>query len=105
MWSKESFYTNRISRNSLDSEMRMGGWNTLYDSHFFTETMLPSIEEFLLMARPRMRDRGIHLDIDDAKSHNSKISFSKTDEMGFIRVLQPSDSSDLPSVTSFFSDI
>jgi hypothetical protein len=30
MWSKESFSTSRISRNSLDSEMLMGGWNTLY---------------------------------------------------------------------------
>jgi hypothetical protein len=30
MWSKESFYTSRISRNSLDSEMLMGGWDTLY---------------------------------------------------------------------------
>jgi hypothetical protein len=30
MWSKESFYTNRISRNSLDPKMLMGGWDTLY---------------------------------------------------------------------------
>jgi hypothetical protein len=30
MWSKESFYTSRISRNSLDPEMLMGGWDTLY---------------------------------------------------------------------------
>jgi hypothetical protein len=29
MWSKESFYTSRISRNSLDPEMLMGGWDTL----------------------------------------------------------------------------
>jgi histone-lysine N-methyltransferase SETMAR len=29
MWSKENFYTSRISRNSLDSEMLMGGWDTL----------------------------------------------------------------------------
>jgi hypothetical protein len=28
MWSKESFYTSRISRNSLDPEMLMGGWDT-----------------------------------------------------------------------------
>jgi hypothetical protein len=30
MWSKKSFYTSRISRNSLDPEMLMGGWDTLY---------------------------------------------------------------------------
>jgi hypothetical protein len=29
MWSQESFYTSRISRNSLDPEMLMGGWETL----------------------------------------------------------------------------
>jgi hypothetical protein len=30
MWSKESFYTSRLSRNSLDPEPLMGGWDTLY---------------------------------------------------------------------------
>jgi hypothetical protein len=30
MWSKESFYTSKISRNSLDPEMLIGGWDTLY---------------------------------------------------------------------------
>jgi hypothetical protein len=29
MWSKESFYTSNISRNSLDPEMLMGGWDIL----------------------------------------------------------------------------
>jgi hypothetical protein len=30
MWSKETFCLNRISRNSPDPEMLMGGWDTLY---------------------------------------------------------------------------
>jgi hypothetical protein len=30
MWSKETFCLNRISRNSPDPEMFMGGWDTLY---------------------------------------------------------------------------
>jgi histone-lysine N-methyltransferase SETMAR len=30
MWSKERFYTSRISRNSLDHEMLIGGRDTLY---------------------------------------------------------------------------
>jgi hypothetical protein len=30
MWRKETFCLNRISRNSPDPEMLMGGWDTLY---------------------------------------------------------------------------
>jgi hypothetical protein len=33
MWSKETFYPNKISRNSLDPEMLMGGWDTLYEEN------------------------------------------------------------------------
>jgi hypothetical protein len=51
-----------------------------------------------------MRAKGIHLHIDNAKPHNSEISLSKTDEMGFIRVPQPLYSPVSPHATSFFSN-
>jgi hypothetical protein len=59
-----------------------------YNLPFFTETVLTSIGNALLVARPRMRVRGTHLYVDNAKPHNSKISLSKTDEMRFVRVTQ-----------------
>jgi hypothetical protein len=67
------------------------------NTRFFTETVLPSIEKFLSVARPRMRAKDVHLHIDNAKPHNSEISLSKTDEMRFIRVSQQLYSADLVS--------
>jgi hypothetical protein len=66
------------------------------NSRFFTETVLPSIEDSLLVAAPRMRAKGNPVHIDNAKPHDSEISFSKTDEIGFIRITQPLFSPDFP---------
>jgi hypothetical protein len=66
-----------------------------YDSRFFTETVLPGIEKSLSVAHPRIRAKGFHLHIDDAKLDNSESLLSKTDDMEFIRVLHPPYSPDL----------
>jgi hypothetical protein len=72
-----------------------------YNLRFFTETVLPSIEKLLSVAPPTMRDKEIHLHVDNAKSHNSEISLSKTDEMECIRVPQPPYSSNLATCDFF----
>jgi hypothetical protein len=60
-----------------------------HNSRFFTETVLPSVEESLSVAHPRRRANGIYLHIDDAKPHDPEILLSKTDEMRFIHLWQP----------------
>jgi hypothetical protein len=45
-----------------------------YDSQFFTETVLPSIEKKLAECRPKLRTTAAHLHVDNAKPHTSKIS-------------------------------
>jgi histone-lysine N-methyltransferase SETMAR len=66
-----------------------------YNSHFFTEIILPSIVENLSVARPKLKATAAHLHIDNAKPHNSRLSLQKIEEYGFIRVPQPPYSPDL----------
>jgi hypothetical protein len=41
-----------------------------YNSRFFTETGLPSIERDLSLGRPLLRVKGVRLHIDNAKPHS-----------------------------------
>jgi hypothetical protein len=59
------------------------------NSQFFTETVLPSIEEKLAECRPKLRTPAVLLHVDNAKPHTSKMSIEKIEELGFILVLQP----------------
>jgi hypothetical protein len=45
-----------------------------YNSQFFTETVLPSIEHKLAERRPKLRTTAAHLHVDNAKPHISKMS-------------------------------
>jgi hypothetical protein len=72
-----------------------------YNSHFFTEIILPSIIENLSVARPKLKATAAHLHIDNAKPHNSRLSLQKIEEYGFIRVPQPSYLPD-PAPCDFF---
>jgi hypothetical protein len=67
-----------------------------YNSQFFTETVLPSIEQKLAECRPKLRTTAAHLYVDNAKPLTSKMSIEKIEELGFILVLQPPYS---PNVT------
>jgi histone-lysine N-methyltransferase SETMAR len=60
-----------------------------YNSQFFTETVLPSIETKLAECRPKLRTTAAHLHVDNAKPHTSKMSIEKIEELGFILVPQP----------------
>jgi transposase len=66
-----------------------------YNSQFFTETVLPSIEKKLAECRPKLRTTAAHLHVDNAKPHTSKLSIEKIEELGFILVHQPPYSPDL----------
>jgi histone-lysine N-methyltransferase SETMAR len=66
-----------------------------YNSQFFTETILPSIEKKLAECRPKLRTRAAPLRLDNAKPHTSKMSIEKMAELGFILVPQPLYSPDL----------
>jgi hypothetical protein len=66
-----------------------------FNSTFFTETILPSIVQSLIVSRPKMQARGYWIHIDNAKPHNSGLSLRKTEELGFIRLPQPPYSHDL----------
>jgi histone-lysine N-methyltransferase SETMAR len=66
-----------------------------YNSQFFIETVLPSIEMNLAQRRPKLRATGVHLHMDNAKSHRSKTSVQKIDEMGFVLVSHPPYSPDI----------
>jgi hypothetical protein len=48
-----------------------------YNSQFFTEAALPSIEKKLAECRPKLRTTAGHLHVDNAKSHTSKMSIEK----------------------------
>jgi hypothetical protein len=66
-----------------------------YNSQFFTETVLPSIENKLAEYRPKLQTTAAHLHVDNAKPHISKMSIQKIEELGFILVPQPLYSPDL----------
>jgi transposase len=66
-----------------------------YNSQFFTETVLPSFEKKHLECCPKLRTTAAHLHVDNAKSHSSKMSIEKIEELGFILVPQPPYSPDL----------
>jgi hypothetical protein len=55
-----------------------------YNSQFFTQTVLPSINRKLTGCRPKLRETAAHLDIDNAKLLTSIISIQKIEELGLI---------------------
>jgi histone-lysine N-methyltransferase SETMAR len=66
-----------------------------HNSQFFTQTVLPSIENKLAECRPKLRTTAAHLHVDKSKPQASKMSIEKIDELGFILVPQPPYSPDL----------
>jgi hypothetical protein len=60
-----------------------------YNSQFFTETVLPSIERKLPECCPKLRTTAAHRHVDNAKPLTSKMSIEKIEELGFILVPQP----------------
>jgi hypothetical protein len=48
-----------------------------YNSHFFTEIILPSIAENLSGARPKLKAITVNLHINNAKPHNSRLPLQK----------------------------
>jgi transposase len=62
---------------------------------FFTETVLPTIEKKLAECRPKLQTTAAHLHIDNAKTHTSKMSTEKIEELSFSLVAQPPHSPDL----------
>jgi histone-lysine N-methyltransferase SETMAR len=74
-----------------------------YNSQFFTETVLPSIEKKLAKYRPKLPITAAHLHVDNAKPDTSKMSIEKIEELGFILVPQPPYSPTSHCATSFCS--
>jgi hypothetical protein len=74
-----------------------------YNSQFFTEMVLPSIEKKLAERRPKLRTTAAHLHVDNAKPQTSKMSSEKIEELGFILVPQPPYSPTSHRATSFCS--
>jgi hypothetical protein len=72
-----------------------------YNSQFFAETVLPSIEKKLAECRPKLRTTAAHHHADNAKLHNSKMSIEKIQELGFVLVPQLPYSSDLAPCNFF----
>jgi histone-lysine N-methyltransferase SETMAR len=66
-----------------------------YNSQFFTETILPSIEKKLAECRPKLWTTSAPLHVDNAKPHTSVMSIEKIEELCFILVPQPPYSHDL----------
>jgi transposase len=66
-----------------------------YNSQYFIETVLPSIEKKPAECPPKLRTTAAHLHADNAKLHTSKMSIEKIEELGFILVPQPPYSPDL----------
>jgi hypothetical protein len=66
-----------------------------YNSHFFTEIILPSIVENLSVARLELKATAAHAHTDNAKPHNSRLSLQNIEEYGVIHVPQPLNSPDL----------
>jgi transposase len=65
-----------------------------YNSQFFTETVLLSIEKKHAECRPKLQTTAAHLHVDNAKPLPSKLSIEKIEELGFILVPQPPYSPD-----------
>jgi hypothetical protein len=65
-----------------------------YNSQFFIETVLPSIEKKLTECRPKLRTTATHFHVNKAKPHTSKMSIERIKELGFILVPQPLNSTD-----------
>jgi hypothetical protein len=57
-----------------------------YNSPLFTETVLPGIRRKLAECHPKLRAIAVHLRIDNARLHMSKISIEKIEELEFILV-------------------
>jgi hypothetical protein len=55
-----------------------------YNSQFFTEAVLPSIEKKLAECRPKSQTTAAHPHVDNTKPHTSKMSIEKIEELGFI---------------------
>jgi histone-lysine N-methyltransferase SETMAR len=66
-----------------------------YNSHFFTEIILPSVVENLSVARSKLKATADYLHVDNTKPHNCRLSLQNIEEYGFIRVPQPPYSPDL----------
>jgi histone-lysine N-methyltransferase SETMAR len=92
--SKETMLSPYFSRTGfVSTEFLPQG--QIYNSHFFTEIILPSIVGTLSVARPKLKTTAAHLYTDNAKPHNFRLSVQKIEEYGFIRVPQPPYSPDL----------
>jgi hypothetical protein len=99
--SKKTILSAYFSRTDFVSiEFLPQGQN--YNSHFFTEIILPSVVKNLSVARSKLKATAAHLHLDNAKPHNSQLSLQKIEEYGFIRVPQPPDSPDLAPCDFFF---
>jgi hypothetical protein len=59
-----------------------------YNSLFFTEAVLPSIENKLAECRPKLSTTAAHLHVDNAKPHISEMSIEKIEELSFILASQ-----------------
>jgi hypothetical protein len=66
-----------------------------YNPQFFTETVLLYIEEKLAECHPKLRTTAVHIHVDNARPHTSKMSIEKIEGLGFILVPQPHHSTDL----------
>jgi hypothetical protein len=55
-----------------------------YNAHFFTETVLPSIEKKYADYRPKLRTTAAHVHVDNVRPHISKMSIEKIEDLGFI---------------------
>jgi hypothetical protein len=68
---------------------------------FFIDTILPNIVQSVNVFRPNMQVQGDWMQIDNAQSHNSALSFQKTEELRFTRLAHPHYSPDL-ALCDFF---
>jgi hypothetical protein len=57
-----------------------------FNSAFFTDTIFPSIVQFMSLSCSKMQPQGYWLHIDNAKSRNSALSLDKTEELEFTRL-------------------
>jgi histone-lysine N-methyltransferase SETMAR len=66
-----------------------------YNSQFFTDTVLASIDNKLAETRPKKRSKGAHLHVDNARPHTARASVQRIAELGLIRVPHPPYSPDI----------
>jgi hypothetical protein len=66
-----------------------------YNSQFFTETVLPSIERKLAECLPKLRATAAQLHVDNAAPHTSKMFIEKIEGLEFILMPQSSYLPDL----------